>query len=391
MAQSLAFWIDSSQGQGENLASEIEIHTNFWLLNHNSETYYLDIGIKFIEINEFENLCIYLPFSRQACDIDFKLSEIVCDNDDLVESIFNEPIVKSTPLQGGLAKTFEFKNDKKITIFHELSDAKTEDLEEGICVKIPRQIFRIEGIDKKDIDNHYIRFRVSLNKKSSESIYRKASTRFNIFTNNYYNDEMIDFRVNETRNLSKRVRKLISNCTFLKISKVHFFLIRDANSDFKMAHESYERCRVIERDAWEKYLSFNESLKESRGKKKKGCNHNDMLIYHWKRSKKDKDHLDYFSAFAKFGRHAISPKDILLGILLVILLSWGASSLPSASYLLAKALDWHGKTEVLADETGGKSGNTVLDSPLSSSGQTQHNPKRVTAEADKPEEIGMRQ
>ena len=61
-------------------------------------------------------------------------------------------------------------------------------------------------------------------------------------------------KVNEIRNLPKEIRNNITNKSY--INKIHLFLIRDGKSEFKMAHDSYKRCRILESELWDKYLDL---------------------------------------------------------------------------------------------------------------------------------------
>ncbi|MBA6311508.1 hypothetical protein [Colwellia sp. MB3u-64] len=152
---------------------------------------------------------------------------------------------------------------------------------------------------------------------------------------------MIDFRVNEPRNLPSKIRAKLNES--LKLKQVHFFLIRDANSEFKMSHSKYKRCRILENNIWKKYLQLGvPPLKwwEKILKKRVGLSFSrlklpeQMLIYHWTEKNKEENAdkvIDHFSAFAKFSQRKTGFLRMTSVVLFVLGLGITASILANLS------------------------------------------------------------
>jgi hypothetical protein len=78
-----------------------------------------------------------------------------------------------------------------------------------------------------------------------------------------------------------------------------------------MSHAAYNRCRILEKNIWDKYLDVE------------GSADNQMLIYHWKDkadSKDGRDYIDHFSAFAKFTTKTFPWRDVSVGMVIVLVL-----------------------------------------------------------------------
>jgi hypothetical protein len=138
--------------------------------------------------------------------------------------------------------------------------------------------------------------------------------------------ELIDFRVNEPRNLPGQICTKLNN--ELPISGINFFLIRDANTEYKMSHKEFQRCRLLERDLWAPYLVTANDNKSPETPEQ-------MLIYHWKDIKEGRM-IEHFSAYAKFSMRAVSTWKII-GLVSTILFLGGPGSYIS-SYI--PKIDW---------------------------------------------------
>ncbi|MEQ4924615.1 hypothetical protein [Proteus hauseri] len=151
--------------------------------------------------------------------------------------------------------------------------------------------------------NWYLRFRYILEKENIDNISREYKSKDSLITYYFEKSEVVDFRVNESRNLPKTIREKVAICR--SINKVHFFLIRNESSEFKIGHTTYDRCRILEDNLWNEYLCDKNTKVKTK-----------MLIYHWK-TKLDKNR-DYFSAFARFITRKVGFKEITFIILSII-------------------------------------------------------------------------
>jgi hypothetical protein len=150
--------------------------------------------------------------------------------------------------------------------------------------------------------------------------------------------EIVDFRLNEIRDLPQPIASYLSNP--ICISTVHFFLIRETNSELKLSHTEFKRCRILEKKLWNIYLkgeSFNE----------KYFTPDQMLIYHWTETKNQKkctdsdkpeninkptQFLNKFSAFAKFSATNVTRKTLIEFLFYFILLGIVSGYLASCIY-----------------------------------------------------------
>lgn len=85
----------------------------------------------------------------------------------------------------------------------------------------------------------YFRFRFILDKDDVDKISRQYKATDSVITSYFEKSEVVDFRVNEARNLPKTIREKIATCD--KLKKIHFFLIRNESSEFKMGHSAFAR------------------------------------------------------------------------------------------------------------------------------------------------------
>lgn len=311
-----------------------ELHINYWYLK-TAKINYLDIGVKFDASHKFESIQIYLPFNADKLDYNDKLGETVCHNHQLIPAVFNATINTTEHDHSLSTYLVTFKDPKSnppIKFFTNILPASTqsaggvriepevEGVDDGTIIKFPRDILQFS---QEEIDNHnkisgYFRFRIILNSDDVSRLSRVYKPKGSQITNQFESSEMIDFRINESRILPLKIRRKISDYAFIK--KVHFFLIRDVNSEYKMSHSAYSRCRILEENIWDKYLGSKNPIG------------NQMLIYHWKSKTDDETpHIDHFSAFAKFTTRTFPFRDVSLGVILFIFLgissSYGSSCL----------------------------------------------------------------
>ncbi|WP_273023479.1 hypothetical protein [Rheinheimera sp.] len=319
MARSLAFWLDSVDTRVPQ-STHVELHFNLWTLR-SKKINYLDIGVRLKNAANLKSVNFYVPFDSRTTKYDHELGKIVCNNEELINAVFNrpfkdrqqmssdgyydwvfvskdgnEPIRFFTHLQ---TETPSFPQGVKIT------DEPTENGKKGFRLSFPFALFNQEqGRDS------YFRFRLKLSQTDTLNILTKDRPTYSAVTNNHEVTETIDFRINETRNLPTTVSRSIRDKGFIK--KIHFFLIRDGREEYKMSHINYKRCRILENDLWGQYLNTDgNQLKEQ------------MLIYHW--TTKDDELIDHFSAFAKFSSKPVRWPQILAVLLVTVLAGFFSS------------------------------------------------------------------
>lgn len=355
MAKSLAFWIESTGGNSANCnggKAKVDLHINYWLLNQNTdkEFHYLDFGIKFEGLEDEDKLSLYFPFQVTKDNYKPGLGAQVCSRTELIQTIFNSPHKSTKNIAPTYVEiTFESAKESALRVYTQIdigsdqNGVRLTNFEKGSLLEFPMSQFpnaNAKSSDEKQIPN-YIRFRIHLkDEQSKKCLSQSYKHRDNPILSRLESTEIVDFRLNEVRDLPGNIQgKRLSNC-FIK--NIHFFLIREIDSEFKQAHANFDRCRLLEKELWDAYLNLDSGDEKLKLPPQ-------MLIYHWKESvKSDKNnatnssdaslqdvaaqekYIEKFTAFAKFSKITASMKTIftffviaiVLGILSGVLGSW---------------------------------------------------------------------
>lgn len=303
------------------------------LAKERENTTYLDVGVRFSQLEETDTINIFFPFVISPQDYDSQLGLNLANDNQLLSAIFNSEL-KSIKFEDNLYHhsdiDFSSKGDdlkKGIRFFTniDLQDNNNNPLGAGVTLHSVNEgsilIFPIKNfkIEPKDRDG-YFRFRLILNPLSRRALstYYIPSDSFMLTTEESV--EIIDFRVNEIRNTPKKVNSLLKSGDVL--TKVHFFLIREVKSEYVMSDTKYHRSRLLEGDLWQGYLQ-SQHVKPIKNVSK-------MLIFHWKSSKEElinDKYLENFSAFAKFRHTRHSFWIIVRSIIIVLFFSIVANGL----------------------------------------------------------------
>ena len=322
MAKSLAFWLEGSKSDD----TSIELHFNFWLLNMGSkkEINYLDVGVKFKSLENINSINIFFPFKITKDNYIDSLGRTLSNNKDLIAAIFNARIDTTKEVKPNVQDIY-FTNNEKDTLrvfsqieLSEQGDSKGVNIthqDGGSILSFPERLITCSAEGKNDDIFGYFRFRINLNSEDKKSISQLYVSKDAKFLSRMESIEIVDFRVNEIRNLPPKIVSYLSNDSC--ITSVHFFLIRETNSEHKLSHSEFKRCRILEKNLWDSYLSVPSGISIP----------DQMLIYHWKEQLKEpneKKYLDNFSAFAKFSTITVTWGTV--AYFLGFLLFWGAAS-----------------------------------------------------------------
>lgn len=358
MGYSLGFWLEDdtiSQSDSDEPKNsdehknKVELHINYWSLEAKQACNYLDIGLRLnlFRYKELKSINFYFPFKMEKENYMGNLGNVICSKDELIELIFNEKLKSSS--DGVNYKDIRFlgDEDKGLRVYKELeigddpNDVKfivNED-SESTKVSIPKAIIKHEESD--DL-YHYFRFRLKLSSKQVRILSQNYEPEDRLVVSKFEKIEVIDFRLNELRDLPATICNHLNNNFILE--QIHLFIIRDIHDELKLSHDKYKRCRLLEKEVWNEYLHF---------KTEKAALPTQMLIYHF--DKKDKNgenefnHIDRFNAFAKFVRVKVTFVNILAFVFSVIILgSLGSliatvfiESRPNGIYFWAKHWFFH--------------------------------------------------
>jgi hypothetical protein len=161
-----------------------------------------------------------------------------------------------------------------------------------ISIRIP------EHLKKK---KHYYRIRLKC-AFVDQTGYIYTPPASSILEGAFFQTELIDFRLNEKRNLPSSLLETIRQNGEVRFTKTHFFLMREASDDYVFSHKP-PGGRKLEKDIWNAYVGKDYSFEQ-------------ITAYHWKESGLH----DSFSVFVKFRSFHSSLRTILIAIGLIILL-----------------------------------------------------------------------
>lgn len=371
MASSFGFWLEKKDSfKNESLGINSELHINYWSLP-DENIHYIDIGVKLHNVftdtqlsSKITGIYLYLPFEKKHIKYDGELGTIVCKDSELLSAIFNSYVTGTSYVAGSGIYKITLPGGKDMNFFTQI-DEENGDGESGVQIgelKDKREIgvklfFPIKLFSRainEDIPT-YFRFRIKLlNENALNRISNITKAKVPTLFGDFSKIEVIDFRINEARNLPYKIREKIID--FESINVIHFFLIREAISEFKVSHSNYERCRVLETELWDKYLDIDNTKSQK-------------LIYHWKQKtfgnltkdelleknlKGDRADLfiNHFSAFAKFSSSTIPRKAIIIAVVFSILIGVASGLATNTLWEYAKPSTTNG---VLPIDDEGKS------------------------------------
>jgi len=258
--KSIAIWY-KPKGNLQKSLNEVELHFNLWKLPISPSKYtrFIDVGIKLENTTNISQLKIYLPFKIAKGDFTDIVDKFIT-RPDLVSAIFNENY-KTT--SDGRSKTHKItdSNDNFIFNIYQTSDA---DIAINHQFNGTTIIINCQESDEKT----YFRFRINGDYLHSLSDIQKPSNA--VVQSAFSKIELIDFRVNETRDLDLDLLECIKNEKALRIKKAHFFFICSSNEDVLGSHKPYVSCRNLENYRWLNYVG-QEKLNPKQI----------FLAYHW--------------------------------------------------------------------------------------------------------------
>lgn len=322
MGYSLGFWLEHSKEKSEIKEPKnlIELHINYWSIESKEKFHYLDIGVKLtLNNSDLDSINFFFPFDLQNQDYMDNLGETICSKDELLELIFNEKLKGTSDGKNYKDVYFEGLNKDHLRIYKELDIGNGGDAvvltpnNDGTSrLKFSKSLLKAD----KELSNpplhHYFRFRLRLSSENVKKLSQNYDPQDRLVVSRFEKIEIIDFRINELRDLPGSVCNVLNNNYTLK--QIHFFLIRDIHDELKLAHADYKRCRLLEKEVWKEYLIFS---------KKDLVLPSQMIIYHFSEGKQKEGvfpHIDRFNAFAKFARVKITISSLIVFLVSVVIL-----------------------------------------------------------------------
>lgn len=350
MGYSLGFWLEgeSTTNLEDDQKNITELHINYWSLEAKQVCNYLDIGLR-LELKSRESLTsinFYFPFIVERDNYMGNLGNVVCSTNDLIELIFNEKLISSDEGINYKDISFDGKDDECLRFYKDLDIGDEEgnvrliidEENKSSRIKIPKSLINTIDHNPEGLKIfHYFRFRLKLTSQQVKVLSQNYDPQDRLVVSKFEKTEVIDFRLNELRDLPAPISSCLNKNFVLK--RIDFFLIRDIHDELKLSHDKYKRCRLLEKEVWNPYLEF---------KGTSAVLPTQMLIYHFTKDCKT-NHIDRFNAFAKFVRVKVTISSILLFIFSVIMLGALGSLLatifiesrPQGLYFWVKGLIFH--------------------------------------------------
>jgi hypothetical protein len=327
---SLAIWYHWSPAKkGQAPRAAVEIHVNLWRLRvrkgSTEEETFLDVGLRLSDVSSIADFKFYLPFHLDHAHDILDLGSVLHDRKTLM-AVFNETYFSGDADALG---TFLIRDTvgKDVLCCHTLRPGidftvspRDYGTQTGSIVHFNTELctrFRSDA-------DQYIRFRIMLSKERDTAFSRleRQSDRFLLSAKP--RDEVVEFRFNEHRSLPHDISDEMStrdNYELFRITAVHYFLIRESDSQFVMAHAGFHKVRLLEDSLWSEYLKGTIA----------GTLQHDSFIYHWRRIAEQNSDLRDYHALAKFRRLITGWRTILFYLLVIFAI--GISGNLVASFL----------------------------------------------------------
>ena len=249
MKNSVAIWT-------ENPPDKSDLHINYWILKRGPlfRDHFLDFGLKLIDWNGGA-VRIHIPIKgveKSLIEIGSELSKR-----DLANALFNE----NCEITLSADKRFEIGlpgETLTVFLFDNENDVRSEQRYDGtlFSIEIPNEI-----------KNWYIRFRIKISysdalinlfkqhtwKTIRSSFSQKHTPRGSFYQSVRSSVEAVDFRVNNKRSLNLSLLDE-NQKKFIKLRKLHFFLIYDNDEEFVFSTTKPKKVRLLENNIWRSYL-----------------------------------------------------------------------------------------------------------------------------------------
>ena len=281
--------------------NELECHFNLWMLNntnarqHGKLGCFLDIGLMLTHAAELSHINIFVPDRVERSSIQ-DLGLAFRHKPELVSAVFNEDYGVSV---GASEKNIGVQGVDGAALF----DIYTLDLENDVSAEsqFGGSTIRIRIPEHLKNKKHYYRIRLQC-AFVDQTGYVYTPPASSILEGAFFQTELIDFRVNEKRNLPKSLLETVRENGGMHFTKTHFFLMREARDDYVFSDKP-PRGRQLEKDTWKAYVGEDYSFEQ-------------ITAYHWKKSEPH----DSFSVFSKFRSFHSNTRTVLIAVALIIIL-----------------------------------------------------------------------
>ena len=289
----IAIWCSSAKIQ--SASHSLEVHFNLWKLGKGrNANCFLDIGLM-IPTTEASHINVFIPEPVARSDIE-DLGITFKENPDLVSALFNEDYRVSSRAKEKIVEVLDFDRTPifYIYVLDLNSDVAIENAYGGsiIKIRIPKELAN---------EKHY--YRIRLKNSYVDSISHIYTPPNSVLESAFSQTELVDFRLNEKRNLNSSLLERIRLEGEVSFNKTHLFLMREASDDYVHSHKPPNGSRQLEVDLWKGYMGDDSSFDK-------------IIAYHWKET----NIHNSLSAFVKFRYIRCNPLTIATFIVIIIIL-----------------------------------------------------------------------
>jgi hypothetical protein len=318
--RSFALWYTSKENLTEIKTDDegvVDLHINLWKkTTKKRENYCFDFGLRVKNISTIKNIKLYCTFPFEKNSIR-DLGSVISNNK-LTNAIFNESY-KTTE---GDPKRLNVKSSENEFIIYtldtgsqvELTPCKRSNDKPGTIIDL-----KIDDISVGEITDYYFRIRVEI-PSSEVHLINDEIDGISIFSNQFTNTEVIDFRINDIRSCSDSLREQFEKGRPLNFRSIHYLILRNA-SDLAIFHGNNPSSRMLESDLWKNYID-NENQ--------------NLIAYHFKKKCIENNvsgEIEYLSDFSTLARFQYKKKTAkIISVYLIILLILGAAGGVTGNY-----------------------------------------------------------
>jgi len=305
--KSLALWYKPKEEKPKDLP-KVEMHINIWklpleknLVKKKEFERFIDVGILLNNATSVSELFIYYPAKIEKNQIEDLGVKIVNSADEkLLNTLFNANYNRNQKANSDYCEISNSAKEELFSIYKlKESNFSVSDLNHGtkigICLKgnVP--------------DNTYIRIRIN---HDYTTLFSHIDLPTNaVFQSAFSKTEIIDFRINEARELSNELLEHIDNEGVLYFfSKIHFFFICSSREEFQFSHVPFISARQLEKDRWKNYIGHDNIKDEA------------ILAYHWK-VKQGYEPINDFNSLVQTKYENNSKRTIFKYVLILMILT----------------------------------------------------------------------
>lgn len=320
----------NSESEVEDKEPQYSLHVNFWSLedirikdianNKNSlkehlKTPYLDIGIKIKDYSKLDSVTFYCPFVLKLEEM-FDLSPKLGTKNN-ASIIFNSDCEIETKDSYAIVNISEY-NEKLLVfpleqVIKDVFQIKRDERNDGTYLIFKFRNFHeyVKGVEKLgELDTIYIRFRIE-SSSLKKHIYFDSEPLNKSFESAFSGTRIIDFKVNEKRNIDEKIRAeiIMRKQEWVTFKDIHFLIMVPSSYDLTSFYKKTMTCRELEENLWDDYLGAHIDFASGH-----------VLAYHWKDKAIERKVCEDFACLVKVNYSRAKKETIFLYALSVVAL-----------------------------------------------------------------------